>query len=352
MNEGDRNLDSTDSAPSPEWEAIARHLAGEASTPGTERIESLLAASPQDRALVTALDTVISAGTDDIPRDLDVDGALGKVKARRDAVSGVIPLKPRSRWRIPMPALAAAALFAVVVASMMTYRNRPVERGAKPASRMLATGVGIRDSLTLTDGTRVILGPMSSVTVEAGYGEKTRGVEIRGDAWFDVVHDSRKPFTVHAGNAAIVDVGTTFVVRSDSPDGVAVSVSTGSVSLRHLNSPARQGVILKAGDVGILDNGGQVIARRGMASEDDVAWMQGRLVFHDASLGEVIASMRKWYGIEIQASDSALAGRHLTATFAGESADRALEVIRLALGVDVIRHGDTAVVRPSKGSVR
>jgi transmembrane sensor len=251
-----------------------------------------------------------------------------------------------------MPALAAAALFAVVVASMMTYRNRPVERGAKPASRMLATGVGIRDSLTLTDGTRVILGPMSSVTVEAGYGEKTRGVEIRGDAWFDVVHDSRKPFTVHAGNAAIVDVGTTFVVRSDSPDGVAVSVSTGSVSLRHLNSPARQGVILKAGDVGILDNGGQVIARRGMASDDDMAWMQGKLVFHDASLGEVIASMRKWYGIEIQASDPALAGRHLTATFAGESADRALEVIRLALGVDVIRHGDTAVVRPSKGSVR
>ena len=352
MNDGNNDLDPADSPPSPEWEAIARHLAGESTSLGQELLESLFADSPPDRELVAALDAVISSGGTEIPGDLDVESALRKVKSRRDAVSDVIPLKSRSRWRIPMPALAAAALFAVVIASMMTYKNRPVDRGSKPAPRMLATGVGIRDSLTLSDGTRVIIGPLSSVTIDAAYGQKTREVEVRGDAWFDVVHNGRKPFTVHAGNAAIMDVGTTFAVRSDSPDGVAVSVSSGSVSLRHLNTPAQQGVILQAGDNGVLESGGQVVAQRGMASDEDFAWMHGRLVFRDASLGEVISSMRKWYGVEIQATDPALAGRHLTATFRGESADRALEVIGLALGVDMIRHGDTAVVRPSKGSVR
>ncbi len=352
MNHGDNDLDSTDLPRSPEWEAIARQLAGESTTGDKERIESLFAESPHDRELVAALDTLISGSTADIPRDIDVESALTKVKEQRSPVIGVIPLKTRSRWRLPMPALAVAALFAVVIASMMTYKNRPPERGPKPASRMLATGVGIRDSLTLSDGTRITIGPLSSVTIDGGYGQKTREVEVRGDAWFDVIHDSGKPFTVHAGNAAIMDVGTTFAIRSDSPDGVAVSVSSGSVSLRHLNTPAQQGVILRAGDVGVLENGGQVVARRGMASDEDVAWMQGRLVFRDASLGEVMSSMRKWYGIEIQATDPALAGRHLTATFNGESADRALEVIRLALGVDMKRHGDTAVVSASKGSVR
>jgi transmembrane sensor len=214
---------------------------------------------------------------------------------------------------------------------------------------MLGTGVGIRDSMTLIDGTRVVLGPLSSVKVGSGYGSTSREVEVRGDAWFDVVHDTSRPFTVRAGSATIVDVGTTFAVRSDDPAGVSVSVSEGAVSLREMNTPVSQGVILKAGDNGLLQTDGSVIARRGSASEDDVAWMKGRLVFRDATITQVAASMRKWYGIELKVADKALNNRHLTATFAGESPERVLETIRLALGADIERHGDTAIVRLDEG---
>lgn len=362
MTEGNWHPDTSDSTPPPDWEAFARHLAGESSPENEERIEAMLSGSPADRTLLTVLDTAISGGASDIPQDLDVEGALRKVKGRWDTVnaapasrprnSDVIPLRPPSRWRLPMPALAAAALLAVGVASWMSYRNRPREQAVIPAPRMLATGVGIRDSLVLADGTKVVLGPLSSLTIAGEYGLKAREVEVRGDAWFDVVHDVTKPFTVRAGNAAIVDVGTRFAVRSDAPEGVAVTVSEGAVSLRQVNTPVLQGVILKAGDNGLLGKSGHVIARRGAASDDDIAWTHGRLVFRDAPLGEVISSMHKWYGIELRAPDLSLASRHLTATFAGESADRVLEIIRLALGVDIDRRGDTAIVRPAKGSVR
>jgi transmembrane sensor len=194
-----------------------------------------------------------------------------------------------------------------------------------------------------------VLGPLSSVKVVSGYGSTSREVEVRGDAWFDVVHDTSRPFTVRAGSATIVDVGTTFAVRSDDPAGVSVSVSEGAVSLREMNTPVSQGVILKAGDNGLLQTDGSVIARRGSASEDDVAWMKGRLVFRDATITQVAASMRKWYGIELKVADEALNNRHLTATFAGESPERVLETIRLALGADIERHGDTAIVRLDEG---
>lgn len=351
MTDSNSQPDTSDSSRVPHWDALARHLTGEETPEESERIDAMLAASPGDRDLIDSLDTVISGALSDIPQDIDVDGALRKVRARRDAMD-VIPLVPRSRWQIPMPALAAVTLLAVGVAGWMTYRHRPPEVAVAEAPGMLATGVGVRDSLVLADGTRVILGPLSSLTVALAYGHTAREVEVRGDAWFDVVHDTAKPFIVRAGNAAIVDVGTKFAVRSDAPGGVAVSVSEGAVSLSQVNTPAPQGVILKAGDKGLLDNDGQVIARRGTASDDDIAWTRGRLVFRDASLGEVISSMRKWYGIEMRASDRSLANRHLTATFAGESADRALELIRLALGVDIERRGDTAIVRPAKGSMR
>jgi len=227
-----------------------------------------------------------------------------------------------------------------------------VQQAVEPALRFLASGVGVRDSLRLPDGSQVLLGPLSSVTIAKGYGDGGREVEIRGDAWFDVVHDESKPFTVRAGDATIVDVGTKFTVRSDAPGGVSVSVAEGAVSLRAVNTPVQQGVILQAGDNGLVKSGGEVVTRRGGANPDDVAWLRGSLVFREASAEEVKASMRRWYGIEVRFADSSLASRHITATFNGESPERVLDVLKLVLGADIERRGDTAIVRPADRSVR
>jgi len=313
MTDGSSDNHSPDLLDSPEWEAFAREI---------------------DRVRLSA------------PSDIETEAALRKVKARPDF------RQRRTRWLVPMPALAAAALLAVGVASWMAYRNRTPQSAVASVQGMFGTGVGARDSMTLSDGTRVIIGPLSSVTIPGDYGKTSRSVEIRGDAWFDVVHDARKPFTVRAASATIVDVGTKFTVRSDDPAGVSVSVSEGSVSLRQMNTPLQQGVVLKAGDNGILQRGGQVIARRGKASDDDVAWLKGRLVFREAPIAEIVSSMRKWYGIELKVPDRTLASRHITASFSGESPERVLEVIRLALGAEIERRGDTAIVSSVKGNMR
>jgi transmembrane sensor len=347
MTQGGSDNGLSGSSPSPDWEALARELDGESGRGDVLRI------SADDREMLRQIDVLTASLRNELPGDLDVDAALANVKSRPEfSHRDVIPLNVPSRrlWRVPMPALAAAALFAVGVASWLAYDNRPRETAAaSSAPRMLGTGVGVRDSMTLIDGTRVVLGPLSSVRVSAGYGSTSREVEVRGDAWFDVAHDASKPFTVRAGLATIVDVGTTFAVRSDDPAGVAVSVSEGAVSLRPMNTPVSQGVILKAGDNGLLQTNGSVVARRGSATEDDVAWMKGRLVFRDAPISQVAASMRKWYGIELRVADKALNNRHLTATFAGESPERVLETIRLALGAEIERRGDTAIVRLNEG---
>lgn len=363
MTDRDVRFEPSNSSSSPDWEALARHLSGESSPDEAARVEALLVERPDDRELLSALDRAMSVMAADIPDDLDVEGALERVKARRDQV--VLPAltvhsSPRERvtppvrtgWRVPVPALAAAAILAIGVAGWLTVGREPVQQAADPAPRFLATGVGVKDSLRLPDGSHVVLGPLSSVTVALGYGDTAREVEIRGDAWFDVVHDESKPFTVRAGGATIVDVGTKFAVRSDAPDGVTVSVAEGSVSLRAVNSAVQQGVILKAGDNGLVKSGGEVVTRRGSANPDDIAWLRGSLVFREAAIDEVKASMRRWYGLELRFADSSLASRHITATFNGESPDRVLDVLRLILGADIERRGDTAIVRPANRSVR
>ncbi len=319
----------------------------------------MLADRPGDRDILTAIDRAVASVAAPVP-DLDIEGALNSVKLRRDPVSTKplkfgrpreeAPVRGRTLWRVAVPAIAATALVAIGVSSWL--RKNDIPQAAVTPHRMLATGVGVRDSMQLSDGSRVVLGPLSSVIVAPGYGATSREVEVRGEAWFDVVHDNARPFTVRAGSATIVDVGTKFTVRSDSPEGVSVSVTQGSVSMRDVNTPAQSGVILQAGDNGSLKSGGQVVARRGTVGEDDVAWLDGRLVFREAPLDEVKASMRRWYGLEVQFDDPSLAGRHITASFNGESSERVLDVLRLVLGAEIERHGDTAIVRSAKGSVR
>jgi transmembrane sensor len=338
-----------------DWEALARYLAGESPRDEAMRLEARLNAQPADKALIESLAAVIRRMAAGAPADLDVEAALLRVKARRSAADVRSlnlerpALHPRFNWRLPLSAIAAAAVFVIGVAGFLTLRDRPVQQIAPSPARMIATGVGVIDSLQLPDGTRVILGPRSSLTIAANYGVQRREVEVRGDAYFDVVHNPSKPFITRALDAIIQDIGTRFAVRTDAAEGVTVSVSQGSVSLQGVNTSGH-GIVLRPGDHGSVLPNGQVASRRG--TEEDMAWMRGRLVFREAPFTEVIASLKRWYGIELRVTDESLASRHLTATFSGESPERVLEVIRLVLGADIERRGDTVIVRPTKGSLR
>ena len=88
-------------------------------------------------------------------------------------------------------------------------------------------------------------------------------------------------------------------------------------------------------------------ASRGAATADDLAWTTGRLVFRDATVGELVADLRRWYGVELRVTDSALLKRHFTGSFANEPPSRVVDVIALALGARADRRGDSVYIRPA-----
>ena len=341
---------------SADWEALARYLAGESPADERARLEQRLTAQPQDKALVAELGAMMRRMSARSSADIDVEAALQKVKTRlHDSKAGVIDInrarkteQRRLPWRTPVLALAAVAVLAIGVAGYL--RSRP-DRAAQPAvlaSQMTATGVGAIDSLTLPDGTRAIIGPLSSVTVLKGYGAEKREVEVRGEVFFDLGHDESSPFITRARGVSITDLGTSFAVRADSVTGVSVAVREGAVSVKRADTTSGRGVVLGAGQYALLSPGGQTETRP--ATEQDVAWMQRRLAFREAPMSEVSESILRWYGIRLRVADSSIARRHLTATLSGETAETALEIIGLSLGGTIERRGDTAIVHAGKGS--
>ena len=333
-----------------DWEALARYLAGESGPEERNAVRRWLDAHPADAQLLGLVDDAAREARA-ATLDVDVEGALAKVRARMDAPT-VLPLRPRApatpaqRWRVgAMSGLAAAAVLAAGVALWRGAARTP----EGTAARTFATSVGARDSLHLPDGTRVVLAPGSRLDVADGFGARRREVRLHGEAFFEVVHDDARPFVVRAGEARVRDVGTAFTVRGDAARGVEVVVTQGSVAVAH-EAARDDEAVLHAGDLAVVATDHRVVVRRGGATPDDTSWMRGRLVYHDAPIAEVRADLRRWYGLELRLTDSSLDARHLTATFEGESADAVLRVIGLALGADVERRGDTAVVRPRAGA--
>jgi len=345
------NLDSNPSNISPDdWERIARYITGEANTAESDATRLWVESDAHRAAVVRLLESVLTNVPSEGSAEVDVEQALVRVKGRFDDPR-VIPLKPRpsgqeSRGLAALIRVAAAII--IILGATTVWQTVRRARG-DGAAETYATSVGERREITLRDGTRVLLGPTSRLIV-APRGDYDRSVTLDGIAYFNVVHDSAHPFTVKAGAITIQDVGTAFSVENDDSVGTRVAVDSGSVAIGAADQPAGRGAVLHARDRAVADPSGTVAVERSAVSDDDLAWVQGRLVFRDAPLVLVGAELYRWYGVRLRVTDSSLSNLHLTASFSGESVDRVLNVIALSLGARIERQGNVAILHGASAS--
>lgn len=276
----------------------------------------------------------------------ETEQALTRVIARRNRPVHQAGARTPSRWRGAGWA-AAAALLAV---AGLRWAERDVPSGSRGGGAVsqasvhaLVTGTGQLDSIRLADGTRVLLGPSSALDTTEGAAGAERVVRLRGEASFDVVHDARRPFTVRTASGTLRDIGTRFVVNTETGAGLRVSVESGAVGVRGAGTDDAEHR-LNAGDRATIAAGGAVRVERGAATAADAAWTNGRLVLRDADMPEVILALRRWYGVVLRVEDEALARRRVTATFGSESGADAGRVVAATLGGVARVAGDTVTV--------
>jgi transmembrane sensor len=342
-----------------QWEGLARFLAGESPADEERAIRAQLEGNADRAALVNALDAALARPEERPLSPREVESALAAVMARRDRPAdpesspGVIPLAARRsaepaggqpRWR--SVALRAAAIVVLVAGLSVVWRGRPTSNPTPPAGASMAVAVvgetraGQLDTVRLTDGSSVVLGPESRLALGEGFGRTSREVTMNGQAYFDVVHDDARPFVVRTTSATLRDIGTTFTVRSDSVGGTRVAVTSGAVDVATTQGPASSPTVLHAGDRAEV-SGAHTRVERGVVTEAELSWTRGVLALHDASIPVVAQELRRWYGVKLIVTDSAIASRRLTATFEHASADEVGRVLAAVLGGSVTRAGDT-----------
>ena len=217
---------------------------------------------------------------------------------------------------------AAAASVLVMVAAGGFFQQKAPERQQitvrqqvpdRPSARQsYATAIGGQKKFALADGSVVTLNTNSQIDVEIR-GDCRDIHLVRGEAYFDVVHDEKRPFIVHANQYVVRDIGTAFAVHLTEKGLVDVRVTKGRVEIA-----ARAGadsVSRGAKSLGILSAGqdvlfGQKIERAETVSNAELdrklAWRQGQLIYSGQPLAEVLADIGRYSDIQIELADPAL----------------------------------------------
>lgn len=211
---------------------------------------------------------------------------------------------------------------------------------------------GQRVTATLPDGSVITLAAGSTARWSRSFGKESRDIDLEGEAYFDVVHDARRPFRVRARNGVAEDVGTRFAMRAwPELAQVEVSVEEGIVDFADTaatpvslqsKSPNVIRTRLEAGQRGLLAANGQVQVTDN--AEIALSWVSGALQFEDTPLVQALPVIERWYDVTLHV-DSQLAERRLSARFETQSLAQLLSALGLALNAHVDINGRSATLQ-------
>lgn len=318
---------------------IVRYLSGEASEEEMNRLASWLGESPDNELLFREMSLAASL-TDAVAVDqtLDVEAAWADVRAK--TTGRLLVAKPEEpalrRWTLPRRLTAIAAVLLVMIASVWIWQRVTAE-----PDRVTIAADGSRCPYKLPDGTLVVLN-RGTLTYPEEFTESQRTVQLSGEGWFEVAHDSLHPFVVSSGSLRLMVLGTKFYFDSQT-DGerATVVLEEGRVAL-YRETKETGAVVLERGERASVN--ADAITKSVNTNKNFIAWKTGRITFTNQPLSEVAEVLSKVYERQIVLSNSILANCRLTADFDQASLEAILQIIASTLDLQVEYHGQTVVL--------
>lgn len=202
------------------------------------------------------------------------------------------------------------------------------------------TAVGEQQRIDTEDGSTITLNTHSALAMD--YTSQERRVRLlRGEAWFEIAPDARRPFVVDTGKGQVTVTGTRFNVRLDQQQAV-VSLDEGSVVLDSDTGSAVP-VRLGRGQQATLSNAG--ISKPGTFDRTQVtAWTRGQFVFYNAPLSAVVETLNRYHQAHIAIRGETLGNLTVSGVFSTKEPDQALSTIANTLGVEQTRLTDYLIL--------
>lgn len=268
--------------------------------------------------------------------------------------------KPRSFWQklIPFESGPSRQVMAgltgclvLLVVTLVIFMPGPLIH--TEGTNDFATETAEIKEIRLADNSMITLGALSAV--EVNYSDKERRVElISGEAFFAVERNTAKPFVVTVADTRIRVLGTKFDVRR-SQAGVRISVLEGEVEViqtgsddRHrTKSYTRTKQILKARQGIRTEPDGVLSEIHSLRQSHPGAWREGRLIYENAKLAEVISDADRYYRGNIIIDTEDLLEIAVSAAFRTDQIQEMMDTLSIVLPISVrkLSNGDIVIRR-------
>lgn len=341
-------------------ELLSRKLSGE-STPGEEEeLQVLLQNNPDDQYFADILlsywrsSNSDTAETGNSTADQHFAHIL-ELAEEEETVQEQSEL-PKRRFIPLLKKLSIAAVtIGIIAISVLWFRSHRPAAVASVQKNEIVAAKGARSNIVLPDGSRVWLNSDSKLTYDAKFNDAVREVTLEGEAYFDVVKNTGRPFIVHTSGIDVRVLGTAFNIKSYAREStIEATLIHGSIEVLNKKEPKSPKVILRPHEKLIFNKEEHEFAGTGdtkpaeapgLKGHTDISitalpknipdtslietsWVYNRLLFDGDTFSELAVKMERWFNIRISFSDEKIANYRLRGVFENENIDEALKALQ------------------------
>ena len=249
----------------------------------------------------------------------------------------------------------AAGIFTIFFINYSLRLDKSVTKQTNNAFvNEVVTKRGSKSSIKLPDGTIVRLNTDSRLTYLNFTAGKNREVTLIGEAYFDVAHDSSRPFIIHTGKINIKVLGTSFNVRNYPQDKeLETSLIKGKIEVS-LESRPEDIITLKPTEKLIIakEQDELATATKVKSSIDnkvvltsitylrhdslvaETSWLNDKMVFVNQPLDKIAIELERKYAITVSFKDEKVKTYRYTGVFENVSLEKVFQLIKYSKNIN------------------
>lgn len=150
--------------------------------------------------------------------------------------------------------------------------------------------------VVLSDGSVIWLNSDSRLEYPEKFAKGERKVRVTGEAFFDVVRDTVKPFIVETERQTVTVLGTEFNVSAYPSEPVMTTLASGKVTV--MSGDGTGAVVLIPGEQSVLNTNSDHLVVRQVDIEDVVSWKNGIINIENMALSEILKVVSRAYDVD------------------------------------------------------
>ncbi|WP_373522254.1 FecR family protein [Aquiflexum sp.] len=188
-----------------------------------------------------------------------------------------------------------------------------------------STAQGEKLIITLPDGSKVWLNSGSKLEFPEKFSETERNMSISGEAYFEVKKDSLRPFRVESDGIVTTALGTSFNINTKDNSLLKISLMTGKVSVdKKMKS---EEILLNPGQEFQFNKQQNDQWVKDFSPEKVLAWKEGKIIFENASLSQVVETLEDWYGVKFNLTNAEKVNWNFSGEYQNQILDNLLNSI-------------------------